>query len=219
MAKENLIIIDVLIFDLDGTLVDSKKDIATAVNFALDALGFKQKDPEEIFSYIGTGVKGLIRKCIGNQNESGIDKAAGIFESYFSKHSVDKSLLYPHVKEILEYFRKKAMFILTNRSKAMSAQTLRMLGIDKYFKEIIGADDEYCVKPSACPINKIFIGSKKDRAKAMIVGDMDLDVLSGKEAGIMTCAVTYGIGDRISIEKAKPDFIIDDIIELKDIIR
>lgn len=218
-VRENMVVIDVLIFDLDGTLVDSREDITDAVNFTLGALKFRQKNPEEIISYMGTGVKDLIRKSLGKKDESSIDNAVNIFESYFKKHSADKSLLYLHVKEILEYFRYKDMFIITNRSKDMSALTLRKLGIDKYFKEIIGADDEYCIKPSACPINKIMASRIKDKTKTMIIGDMDLDVLSGKEAGIMTCAVTYGIGDRISIEKSNPDFIIDDILKLKEIIR
>ena len=98
----------------------------------------------------------------------------------------------------------------------MSSQN--SLEITKFFKDIIGGDNVSCLKPSICSLDKA-LKYNKNSERSIIVGDMDLDILSGKKAGILTCAVTYGIGKKKDILKAEPDYIIDDIGELKDIIK
>jgi len=210
--------IDLLIFDLDGTLVDSKEDIVNAVNFTLRQLGLDEKPYNKIASFIGTGVNDLIRKAIGEKKKNLFDEGVLIFEDYYKKQSAAKSKLYPHVEDILKHFKDKPMFVVTNRKRDMAQATLNSLKIGKYFKDIIGGDDESCLKPSVCSIDKV-LKCNKNNKRSMIVGDMDLDVLSGKKAGILTCAVTYGIGKKEDIVKAEPDYIIDDIVELKDIIK
>ena len=210
--------VDLIIFDLDGTLVDSKEDIVNAVNFTLRKLGLNEKQFDEIVSYIGTGVESLIRKAIGDKNRDLLDKGISIFEDYYKKHSATKSKLYPHVEDVLKQFRDKQMFVVTNRKRDMALVTLNSLEITKFFKDIIGGDDVSCLKPSACSLDKALKYNKNGK-RSMIVGDMDLDILSGKRAGILTCAVTYGIGKKEDILKAEPDYIIDDIGQLKDIIK
>ena len=208
-----------LIFDLDGTLIDSKRDIITAVNFTLRNLNLKEKTSEEIISYIGNGVRDLLNKSLYPRNENLLEKGLAIFEDYFAEHSLDETVLHPHVEEILEYFKDKILLVVTNRTKRMSEIALRGLEIIGYFKDIIGGDDETCLKPSACPLEKAFSRFISNRQKSMIIGDMALDVLAGKNAGILTCAVTYGIGRKEDILKAEPDYIIDDIVKLKEIIK
>jgi len=218
MKNKKIIDVDLIIFDLDGTLVDSKKGIVDAVNFTLRKLGLNEKPFGEIVSFIGAGVNSLIRKAIGKRNRGLFNKGISIFEDYYKKHAAVKSRLYPHVEDVLEYFKGKLMFVVTNRRKDMALVTLNSLGIYKYFKDTISGDDESCLKPSACPLDKV-LKSNIDKRRSIIVGDMDLDILSGKKAGILTCAVTYGIGKKEDIMKAEPDYIIDDVTELKDIIK
>ncbi len=210
--------IDLIIFDLDGTLVDSRDDIANAVNFTLKKIGLKEKSIAEITSYIGTGVEDLIRKSLGNKQEAFLTKALSVFEEYYRKHSTDNSVLYPNVKEILEYFNNKRKTIVTNRNYEFALIALNKLGIQDYFEDVIGGDDIGCMKPSSCPLDRSMKRLNANREKAIIVGDMDIDIVAGKTAGIITCGVTYGIGEKEDIIKAKPDFIIDDIIDLKSII-
>jgi len=210
--------VDLLIFDLDGTLVDSKEDIVNAVNFTLNKLGIKERPFEKIVSFIGTGVNNLIRKSLGYKNRDLLEKGIFIFEDYYRKHFLDKSQLYPHVKGVLEYFKNKSMFVVTNKNKEMAVLTLSNLGISKYFKGVTGAGDGSCLKPAACSLDKA-LSCSKDRGKSMIIGDMGLDVLTGKKAGILTCAVTYGIGNTKDLIKAKPDYVIHDLLELKKIIK
>jgi len=210
--------IEIIIFDLDGTLVDSREDIANAVNFTLKQIGLKEKSISKISSYIGTGIEELIRKSLGKKQEALLKRALSIFIEYYRKHSTDNTVLYPNVKEILECFRSKRKTIVTNRNYEFALLTLKTLSIYDYFEDIVGGDDICCLKPSSCPLDRSMGRLNADKEKAIIVGDMDIDIVAGKRAGIITCGVTYGIGKKEDIIKAKPDFIIDDIIDLKKII-
>ncbi|MBU1853945.1 MAG: HAD-IA family hydrolase [Candidatus Omnitrophica bacterium] len=211
--------IEFIIFDLDGTLVDSRKDIVNAVNFTLKNIGLKEKTIEEISSYIGTGVEDLIGKSLGVKKGNLFNKALSVFEEYYSNHSTDNSILYPNVIEVLEYFKNKRKVIATNRKRKFALLTLKTLGINYYFEDIIGGDDLACMKPSSCPLDRTINKFRMDKDKAIIVGDMHLDVLAGKEAGILTCGVTYGIGKREYIIESMPDFMIDNLLDLKKIIK
>lgn len=210
--------VDLIIFDLDGTLVDSRQDIANAVNFTLSYLGLKRKSKEEISSYIGGGVEDLIRKSLGHKGGLLLKKAQSNFERYYRRHSTDNSVLYPNVKEALEYFKAKRKVVVTNRKYEFSILALKALSICNFFEGVIGGDDLGCQKPSSCPLDKIIRDLDINREKTIIVGDMDIDISAGKKAGIATCGVTYGIGKKEDVIKARPDFIIDDVIRLKDII-
>ena len=210
--------VDLIIFDLDGTLVDSREDIANAVNFTLKDIGLKEKSKQEISSYIGRGIEHLIRESLGNKQGVLLKRAQSVFEEYYRKHSTDNSVLYPNVKEILEYFKNKKKVIVTNRNYEFALLTLKALGVYGHFEDIIGGDDIGCMKPSSCPLDKTMHRLNMNKEKTIIVGDMDIDILAGKRTGIATCGVTYGIGKKEDIIKAKPDFIIDNIIKLSDII-
>jgi HAD superfamily hydrolase (TIGR01549 family) len=209
--------VELIIFDLDGTLVNSLRDIANSVNFTLKSLNLKAKSIEEISSYIGRSVEDLLRKSLGGKNIF-LKKALLTFEKYYRKHSTDNTTLYPNVKEILEHFKTQKKVIITNRNYESTLLTLRALEVDKYFEDVVGGDDINCAKPSPCPLDRIIHSHNIDKGKTIIIGDMDIDILAGRRAGIITCAVTYGIGRKEDIIKASPDFIIDDIIQLKNII-
>ncbi len=214
-----MIAVDSIFFDVDGTLVDSSKDIAKAMNFALKGLGLKEKSQQEIVSHVGTGVKYLVRKSLGTEDEHLIKKAVRIFSDYYVKHSADESRLYPHVKDMLDHFKEKRKFVLTNRYKKFAEATLIGLGIQSYFEDIIGGDDENCLKPSACVLDKVFSRLRISRGRAIIVGDMAIDVETGKNSGIKTCWVTYGLGKAEEVRPLGPDYVIDDMKELKEIIK
>jgi len=211
--------IDAIIFDVDGTLVDSRKDIVKAVNFTLRELRLPQKPPRVIISYIGLGIRDLIRRSLGNQKGQFADEALKIFTGYFRRHSADESRLYPHVKETLDYFRNKRKVVVTNRNRESAEITLKKLSINDYFEEVFGGDDEDCIKPSACPLDRVSSKLGMDKTRMIIVGDMDIDIKAGKEFDIRTCWVSYGLGKREDVEKIGPDYVIDDMIQLKKIIR
>lgn len=210
--------VDTLIFDLDGTLIDSGADIVNAVNFALVKLGFPERPFGEIISYVGMGVKDLIRKTFAGHDGDLLGKALDLFVGFYREHPADEATLYPHVADMLLFFRKKTKFIITNSTKELADAKINALGIGKYFDRVFAGDDDTCLKPSACLVERAVSDLKNKKKKVMIVGDMDIDVLTGKNAGILTCAVTYGIGRTEDIEKTNPDFMINDIAELKEIV-
>lgn len=211
--------VDAIFFDLDGTLIDARSDIVRATNHTLSALGRRERSFEDIVSYIGTGVSDLIAKSLSAEDNSLIKKGVAIYSEYMLKHPADEARLYPHVKETLEFFKDKRKFILTNRYAKFADAVLKALGIYGYFESTIGGDDEDCIKPSACLMDSVLPGIGVDREKALIVGDMTIDIETGKNSGIKTCWVTYGLGKPEEVKPLKPDFIIDDFAELKKIIR
>lgn len=211
--------IDLMIFDLDGTLVDSKQDIANAVNHTLRELGFKEKDPALIVTYVGTGAEDLIKKSIDEKEGYSLDEALSILSKYYKKHSLDNTRLYPGVRDILDHFKDKRMALITNRKLEFAVKTLKGLDIYDHFEDISGGDDLGCMKPSSCPLEKAMRKFNIDRKRSMMIGDMNIDILAGKEAGMATCAVTYGLGKIEDIKQAGPDHMIDDILKLKELIK
>jgi phosphoglycolate phosphatase len=212
--------IELIIFDLDGTLVDSRQDIVNAANFMLENLMLNKKPFDEIVSYVGKGIKEFIKSALGKDKDGLSDKALEIFKSYYIQHPADYAYLYPGVIETLKHFDRKKKAVITNRNHKSSKTILEKMGIAHYFENIVGDNNTTCLKPSKCQFDRLFDKlSLRNREKAIMVGDMDIDILAGRAAGILTCAVMYGLGKRHDIEKAMPDYIIDEMAKLKDIIK
>ncbi|MBN2038901.1 MAG: HAD-IA family hydrolase [Spirochaetes bacterium] len=214
--------IELLMFDLDGTLIDSGMTLVYGAQYVLSRFNISSKDinAERIKSYMGGDGTEFLRKVFNDFEVTGnidLKTALQYFDEFFRENPAKGSELFPNVLEVLDFFSSKRKIILTNRSKEVAEYTLKHLDIAKYFEDIIGADGNECFKPSACPIKKALSHMIIDKHKSLMVGDMNVDIQAGKNAGVLTCGVTYGIGTREEIEKENPDFLIDDIIELKKI--
>ena len=131
----------------------------------------------------------------------------------------DNTAMYPGVTDVLEYFKDKKKIIISNKSKEFIELSLKRFKIEKYFVRVSGGDDDNCRKPSPCPIIKVMGEFKVKPREAIIVGDSFLDIQTGINSGILTCGVTYGIGKKEDILALKPDFVIDRISKLKDILQ
>jgi len=215
-----MIEIDLIIFDLDGTLLDSKKVIVNAVNYTLYELGLKKKSGSQIIRQVGTGTSELIKKISGLKDMAGVEKGVKLFTQYWNNKLVGESRLFPNVKRVLEHFSDKRQFIVSNGSMMIIEKALENFKIKKYFQKIISGDDEDCLKPSTCPIDKaINIRDIEQKERTIMVGDMEVDIKTGKKAGIKTCGVTYGLGKTEDIKASKPDFLINDILQLMGIIK
>ena len=206
-------------FDVDGTLVDARIDIAGAMNRVLKRLSYPERSIEDITSYIGTGVKDLVSKSLDSDDALLIDKATALYESEYLKHPADHAVLYPGVISTLEAISVKRKFVLTNRYAHLASALLAKLGILRYFEDVFGGDDESCIKPSACVFEKILPRLGLDKRHALIVGDMAIDVLAGKNSCVKTCWVTYGLGKKEEVLRLEPDYVIDSITELIDILK
>lgn len=211
--------INAVFFDVDGTLADARADIAGAMNRVLKRLGHPVRSVPEISSYIGTGVKDLIAKSLGSDDPVLVDKGAAMYEEEYLKHPADHAMLYPGVEELLKSLSGKRKFILTNRYSNLASALLEKLGIRHFFEEVFGGDDENCIKPSACVLGRILPEFGVDKDEAIIVGDMAIDVMTGKNSGVRTCWVTYGLGRKEDVLPLKPDYVIDSISGLRNILK
>lgn len=208
-----------LIFDLDGTLVDTRLDLATAVNHALQQLGRATLPIPVLTGYVGDGARKLVTRALGEASEEEIDNALRLFRAYYAGHLVDHSRLYDGVRETLQHFRHKKKAVLSNKPQEFSGPLLARLGLANFFEVIVGARPDLKLKPDPQPIHFILEQLRVPVASAMIIGDGENDVLAGKAAGITTCAVTYGIRPAEKLLPLQPDFVIHNFSELKALIQ
>lgn len=211
-------VLELLIFDLDGTLVDSGDSIIAAIHGVQKRFGLKVTSREDIIALIGVSSEYLVAGSTGVSSETPEFSAYhAAFSELFFQQSLTHSRLYANTRMILEHFKKKKIALITNRKKESARKTLKHFEIDPYFDHIAGSDEISCAKPSACPVNRVLQRFSVDPSRCVIVGDMDIDILSGTRAGILTCAVRNGIGSLESIVAADPDFLINDLSQLKEI--
>lgn len=147
-----------------------------------------------------------------------IARGVTIFVNYFVTHPAEAVKVYPHVREVLEYYRNKRNYLLTNRNREMTEATLKKLGFMNYFVDCVGARSG-CSKPSTCPLDSLAERYNIDKERTILVGDMAVDIETGKRFGIYTCWVSYGLGKRDEVETIPPDYRIDDLAELKKIVK
>lgn len=205
--------LELIIFDLDGTLIDSKADIATSVNHALAQENFPTLDQQTIESFVGRGMMHLIRDALGEPSEEQAQKVGQNFWSHYMEHLLDQTYMYPGVVEFLEQFPDIEKAVVTNKPYAFSKKILEGLKINHHFRWLIGGDSLPHQKPSSKMLDPIF----KDLGKkphSLMVGDSQIDVDCGKGAGILTCGVTYGFRDKEELIACKPDYLISEFSEL-----
>lgn len=208
-----------LIFDLDGTLVDSAQDIAHAINCTLQDLDLPVKSVAEVKEMVGDGVRSTLTKATGVQDKEYIEKAAKIFKNHYRKHCVDNTLLYPGVKEMLRYYKNKKLAVVSNKPYEMILQTLKHCKIEDHFEVVLGPESTANKKPHPEPILVALKEFKITPKLALMVGDGTTDMEAGRLAGVFTCAVTYGYRKKEDLEKYNPDFFIDSIEDLKRIVK
>jgi len=208
--------LELLIFDLDGTLIDSKADIANSVNAALAKEGFPTLPQKTIESFVGRGMMYLIKDVIGEPTEEQARKVAQNFWDHYMENLLVETKMYPGVAGFLEKFPKIPKAIATNKPYAFSKKIIEGLNIDQHFKWLIGGDSLPYQKPPPKMLDPIF-EDFKTKPKTLIVGDSQIDVDCGKAAGILTCGVTYGFRDAEELVACKPDYLIHSFEELKNL--
>lgn len=208
---------DFLIFDFDGTLVDSEKDIAAAVNMVRKEYGDKTLSVEKIRSFLGGGVNKLIDKAIPNHHDD-YKKVLERFDYYYSKCLLDTTVVYDDVIEILEALKDKKKAVLSNKTEKYLVEIVKKLDLSKYFIKVWGGDTAETKKPDPKPILDLIkiIGAKKE--KTVMIGDSENDFKAARAAGIDSIAVSYGYLDKTGIEKLKPTYIVDSPKEIIKIV-
>lgn len=205
---------ELLVFDLDGTLVDSELDLANSVNATLEKIGRRPLPVELIASYIGQGVTVLIGRALGTEaNPDLIERATEIFLSHYREHMLDHTATYPGVREALAELDGRKMAVLTNKPVRFSREMLKGLGLSDRFLQIYGGNSFESKKPDPVGLHRLMEETEVPASRTMMIGDSISDVLAGRNAGAWTCGVNYGFGAP-TLDEAPPDIRIDDLREL-----
>ena len=207
--------IDLIIFDLDGTLVDTRQDITNSVNYARKMLGLPALDVDTVIKHVGNGVKKLMERSLPENQRDKVQEAVSHFREHYKDHALVYSRLYPGVKETLSHFQNKKLAIISNKPEEFSRHVLKGLNVDNYFDLILGGDSLPVMKPNPEPILRVLDDVKVVPDKAVMVGDGIPDIEAGKRAQVLTCAVSYGFRKKEILLAVKPDFMVNDILELK----
>jgi phosphoglycolate phosphatase len=217
MGTQILSPVRALIFDLDGTLIDSQRDLIRSVNVMLREMGRVELKEETISGYIGQGAPQLVGRALGETaTQEEHKRALQFFLSYYEEHKMDTTRAYPGVAETLEELAGLPMAILTNKPARISVRILNELGLKRYFRAIYGGNSFETKKPDPLGANTILREFGVTPREALLIGDSEVDVQTARNAGALAAAVNYGFG--IHDRAAHPADIylerISDLIEL-----
>ena len=195
MAGPRLSTVRAVIFDLDGTLIDSKQDLIHSVNAMLRELGRGELPAETISGYIGHGAPQLVARALGNgSTEEQRRRALQFFLSYYEDHKMDTTSAYPGVPETLEKLATMPMAVLTNKPVRISVRILEAMGLSNYFQAIYGGNSFQTKKPDPLGATTILRELRAEPREALLVGDSEVDVQTARNAGTLAAAVNYGFG-------------------------
>lgn len=218
IPKHALDDIRLVIFDLDGTLIDSRKDLALSVNAMREQMNMARLPDETVGSYVGQGVATLIRRALADGavaevTEVTVQKATAIFLEHYAAHLLDHTVAYNGVREALEELKHRKLAVLSNKPAGFSRAILAGLGLEDYFSFIYGGNSFEQKKPDPVGVIKLMVATAVQTRQTLMVGDSDTDVLTGRNAGVWTCGVLYGLGSH-TLEAVPPDVLVRDLREL-----
>ena len=206
--------IKLLIFDLDGTLIDSRQDLVNSVNAALRSLHRSELPSDEIAAMVGDGAPALVRRALGDTvDEDLLRRGLEFFLSYYREHKLDHTHLYAGIPEALETLQgangaRRVMSVLTNKPVNPSRAIIDALGIGPRFVSVYGGNSFETKKPDPLGINTILVETGVRPEEAVMIGDSAVDILTGRAAGTWTCGVTYGFAPHTLVE-TPGDIVLD----------
>ncbi len=209
-----------LIFDLDGTLIDSQKDLSNAVNASRGHLGLGPIENKTIHSYVGNGAPVLIRRALGPEfPQQDVDRALEFFLAYYRDHMLDYTTLYPGVRETLDRFLEAGlkMAVLTNKPYRISEAIVEGLGLKPHFHRVYGGNSFAEKKPHRIGIETLLKELDVPREQAMMIGDSAVDVRTARNAGVTATGVSFGFQPD-SFHEHPPDHLIDHMPELLQLV-
>jgi phosphoglycolate phosphatase len=209
-----------LIFDLDGTLVDSRDDLANSINAMLRHFHKNELPHEVIASYIGDGAPMLVRRALGDpDDENFVQDALLYFMAWYREHKLDHTYVYEGIMESLEAIRKSRdgqplkMAVLSNKPVGPSRAIVDALGLGQYFFQVYGGNSFHTKKPDPAGVQTLLEESGAFPEETIIIGDSNIDILTARNAGIYSVGVTYGLSPHTLLD-APPDVLIDHPQEL-----
>lgn len=209
-----------LVFDLDGTLVDTKDDLAEAVNVTLRALGLPPEDPRRLWSYVGHGARVLLERALGPERAHLVAPGLEIFMPWYGAHLLDRSAVYPGLAAVIEALAREdvCFSVLTNKPEHMSRAIVDGLGLGARFPRLVGGDTLPTRKPDPSGLRALVDEAALPAAQTLMIGDSAIDVATGRNGGIATCGVLWGFSGP-SVRDSGADVLIATPAELLPICR
>jgi phosphoglycolate phosphatase len=207
------------LFDLDGTLVDSREDIARAVNAVLMKVGQNPLSMSDVLRFVGDGIEILMQRALRAATDrepdvSQVGACVDLMIEEYEHHLFDASHLYPGVRETLDALHRAKMGLITNKLEALARRVLQGFGLDHHFSVVMGGDSLPQRKPDPAPLRAAMIRCGALPCETVMVGDSRTDILAGKAAGVTTCGLSSGFRGREELQAAGSDVIIDEFSEL-----
>lgn len=209
---------DLLVFDLDGTLIDSKLDLALSVNATRAHMGMGPLDVARVSTYVGNGAPVLIRRALGEQaTEAQIEEALEFFLEYYREHRLDNTRLYPGVQESLDRLEAagKRLAVLTNKPIAVTRAIMEGLGVAPRFFQAYGGNSFDFKKPHPIGVETLIREARVERARTLMIGDSSVDIQTARNAGVRSCGVTYGFAPE-TLRDPAPDLLVDRMEDVAD---
>lgn len=203
--------VDLAVFDLDGTLIDSKRDLALSVNATLAHMGLAELAPETIESYVGNGAPVLMQRALGRHgSDDNVERALAYFLEYYFAHMLDNTVLYAGVRESLDALRGAGvrMAVLTNKPNRNTTGILAGLGVAEYFDRAYGGNAFPLRKPDPMGLRSIMEELGVGAGRTLMIGDSAVDIRTARAAGVASVGLTYGFQPE-TFETDPPDFVFD----------
>jgi phosphoglycolate phosphatase len=218
--------IKLVIFDLDGTLIDSRLDLVHSVNAALRHIGREALPDDVIASYVGDGAPVLIQRALGGEHvdEAVVRKGLEFFLTYYRAHKLDHTTVYPGIAEALTTIQNsgngapRKMAVLSNKPVVPSRAIVDALGLGPFFAQVYGGNSFSTKKPDPEGAQKLLEESSASAEQAVIIGDSHTDIETGRNAGLYTIGVTYGFAPH-TLEDAPADVVVDAPSELVEVFK
>jgi phosphoglycolate phosphatase len=208
-----------VLFDLDGTLIDSRLDIAAACNHALEAVGREPLPVNTIARFVGDGARMLVARALGELADAPlVDRALAAFHPYYEAHPAEHTRVLPGVTELLDALGDRPLGICTNKPRGATMACLDALGLTSRFVSIRAGGDGP-LKPDPAAVTAALASMRVDARHTWMVGDGEQDILAGRGAGCLTVGVRGGFQADERLEAAKPDFLLGSIADLIALVR
>ena len=209
--------LDAIIYDLDGTLVDSRADIADAVNATLEALGLPRRSEAEVVSFVGEGAELLLRRALGPAEEGRLAEARPIWARCYGERLTARTRAYAGIEESLALPPLRRA-VLTNKPGAFAREIVRRLGLAPAFARVVGGD-EAKRKPDPTALLSLCAELGAAPGRSLLVGDSTIDIATGQAAGVPVCAVSWGFGAASALSAARPSWSCATTAELAALLR
>lgn len=208
-----------LVFDLDGTLIDSRRDIAAACNYALEQTGRARLPIEQISSYVGRGALALLKEAVGEVGRAELLALLKHFQHYYREHPTEHNLMMPGAEDAMRRNQGRTIALCTNKPLSLTEAVLKSLGWEQAFDFVVAPTEQENKKPHPEPLQRVARGLGVAPETLIMIGDAPPDIGAGRAVGAHTVGVRGGFADVEVLEAAEPDVVLGSLLELPEYLK